>query len=334
MEISVLAVKCRFCGESVGRPRDETRSLSIDDLGGETIRHYAPSSSVMEAMEAFRSEHDFKSNPPEDIVPERKSLFGISGKKKTGPGNADNEGMPQLDERSQALASLAMPTTKPTTFKKPKGPSLATRAIQIGGILLGVIVLLFVANLAYKSLTKPAVEPSRANRNPAEDILARGGDPKLAVIEASKALRAENHSRNKEILDEAHKKFKEKVYGMLDASPWTQDSLRVASREVTEAFNADSSPPIRNLKEEVDAETFAYQMSLLAVDEDKNEATFGLSQAASSSGGQRATVKVGDIINGRFKVTSIKSDKAQVEDTQRNNRPLTYSLTDTRITSP
>ncbi|NUM55421.1 MAG: hypothetical protein HUU46_17370 [Candidatus Hydrogenedentes bacterium] len=329
MEISVLATKCRFCGESVGRPRDETRSLSIDDLGGETIRHYAPSSSVMEAMEAFRSEHDFKSNPPEDAQPERKSLFGMSSKKKGGAGPATGaDGLPQLDERSQALASLAMPATKPTTFKKPKGPSMATRAMQIGGILVGVIVLLFVANFAYKYYTRPPIEPSRGKVNPAEAIIKRGGDPKEAAVEAAKALRAEPHSKNEAILKEAQGLFIKKVHGLLDASPWTHQNLKDAAREVDEVFKVHSSAEIRKLKEEVDAETFAYQMSLLSIADGGDSATFGLSSGA------RQDAEEGEVVGDRFKVTAIKRDKVQVQDTRRNNRLLTYSLTDTRITSP
>lgn len=329
MEISVLATKCRFCGESVGRPRDETRSLSIDDLGGETIRHYAPSSSVMEAMEAFRSEHDFKSNPPEDAQPERKSLFGMASKKKGGAGGAGGaEGLPQLDERSQALASLALPTTKPTVFKKPKGPSMATRVMQIGGILVGVAVLLFIANFAYRQYTKPPVEPNRAKANRAEAMIKRGEDPKLIVIEAAQAERVEPHSKNEAILKEARGLFMAKIHKYLDAAPWTHQALKNAAREVDEVFKVDSGSEMRQLKEEVDAETFAYQMSLLEVGDANGRATFGL-----SSGG-RQDAKVGDIVGDRFKVTAIKRDKVQVEDTRRNNRPLTYSLTDTRITSP
>jgi hypothetical protein len=335
MEISVLATKCRFCGETVGRPRDESRSLSIDDLGGETIRHYAPSSSVMEAMEAFRSEHDFKSNPPEDAGQERKSLFGISTKKKAGPGHGtEGAGLPQLDERSQALASLALPTTKPTTFKKPKGPSMSTRAMQIGGIVIGLIVLLFAANYAYKYVTRPSVEVTRVNRNPAEAILAHGGDPTQAVIEAAKALRLEKHSKNEETLKTAHARFQEKIDGLLNASPWTQQSLKDAARNVNDAFAVDSSPEVGKLQEEVNAETYAYQMALLSVGDGATEATFGLSQAAAGSGDQRAKVKMGDIVSGRFKVISIKRDKVQVEDTQRKDRLLTYSLNDSRVTSP
>ena len=335
MEISVLAVKCRFCGESVGRPRDETRSLTIDDLGGETIRHYAPSSSVMEAMEAFRSEHEFKSNPPEEAQGGRKSLFGMAGKKKTDSTPPEvGQGLPQLDERSQALASLVLPASKPTGYKKPKGPTMGQRLVQVGGILVGIIVLGAVGSFAYKHFTAVPPEPARVKRNPAEDLMARGADPAQAVVEAAKALRQENHSRNREILAQAHTKFSEKVHGLLNAKPWTQQALRDANRDMNEVFKYDSSDEIRKLKEEVDAETFAYQMSLLTVDEAAKEASFGLSQALAGSGERTVKVKAGEIIAGRFKLIAVKRDKVQIEDTQRANRPLTFKLNDATIESP
>ncbi|MCC6153705.1 MAG: hypothetical protein IT367_08100 [Candidatus Hydrogenedentes bacterium] len=329
MEISVLATKCRFCGESVGRPRDETRSLSINDLGGETVRHYAPSSSVMEAMEAFRSEHDFKSNPPEDAGPERKSLFGIAGKKKAGAAQNGDDGLPQLDERSQALASLAMPSTKPTTFKKPKGPSAAERAMQIGGILVGVIVLLFVAKFAYGYFTAAPVEGNRSKANPAEAMLARNEDPTKIVIAAAQALRAEKHTKNEDILEQAEKRFIEKINGLLNASPWTDQLLKDATKNVNDAYKVDPDPEIGKLMEELNQETFAYNMSLLEVSADGKSATFGLSQS-----GSRVQAEVGGIVNGRFKIVSIKGEKVQVEDTQRKGRLLTFSQNDTRVTSP
>lgn len=331
MEISVLATKCRFCGESVGRPRDETRALSVNDLGGETVRHYAPSSSVMEAMEAFRSEHDFKSNPPEDAGPERKSLFGIAGKKKGGTAQNGGDGLPQLDERSQALASLAMPSTKPTTFKKPKGPSATERAMQIGGIVVGVIILLFVAKFAYGYFTAVPVEGNRLKTNPAEAMLARNEDPTKTVIAAAEALRAEKHSKNEDVLEQAEKRFIEKVKGLLNASPWSDQHLKDATRNVNDAYKADPDPEIGKLMQEVNQETFAYNMSLLEVTADGKSATFGLSQG---TGDSRVQAEVGGIVNGRFKVVSIKGEKVQVEDTQRNGRLLTFSQNDARVTSP
>ena len=56
MTISVLATKCRYCGEDVGKPKEEQRELSVNDLGGENVHHRAPSGSVMEALESFRLE--------------------------------------------------------------------------------------------------------------------------------------------------------------------------------------------------------------------------------------------------------------------------------------
>lgn len=334
MEISVLATKCRYCGEPVGRPRDETRSLTIDDLGGETIRHYAPSSSVMEAMEAFRSEHEFKSNPPVDQEPARRSLFGMSRKKTDSQGPNVGEGLPQLDERSQALASLALPTTKPTVVKKPRGPSMVQRAVQFGAIALGIAVVAFVGYYGYQYLNQEPPEPARQKVNPAEGLIARGGDPLNIVIEAAKAAREEPHSKNQQILQQAHKLFSDKVHGLLNASPWTQQTLREAAKNVNDAFNVDSSNEVRKLKEEVDQEVFAYQMSVLSINSDATEATFGLSQAVSGGGGQTQKIKVGDTVAGRFKVTAIKRDRVQLVDTRRDDRPLTYHLNDTLITSP
>ncbi|MDZ4861609.1 MAG: hypothetical protein SGI88_21760 [Candidatus Hydrogenedentes bacterium] len=334
MEISVLAVKCRFCGESVGRPRDEARNLTIDDLGGETVRHYAPSSSVMEAMEAFRSEYEFKSNPPPDAEPARKSMFGIAGKKKGDPNSGTaEEGLPQLDERSQALASLAMPSGKPTaTFKRSRGPSAAQRAVQVAGILIGLVVLYFGGTFAYSYFTAAPVVPDRVNHNPAERILASGGDPKQAVIDAANALAKEQHPKNKEILEQAQLAFAKKIHDLLDAKPWTHQSLRDAARNVNDVFKVDRSGEIRKLHEEVTAETFAYQMSVNQISDDS--ATFGLSRPSTAATDRSVNVKAGEMIDGRFKVIAIKRDSVQVQDTLRDNRPLTFNLNDTVITSP
>ena len=56
MQISVLATKCRFCGENVSRPRVEDRHFTIRDLGGENSRKYAASESMLSALESFRIE--------------------------------------------------------------------------------------------------------------------------------------------------------------------------------------------------------------------------------------------------------------------------------------
>lgn len=335
MEISVLAVKCRFCGESVGRPRDETRALTIDDLGGETIKHYAPSSSVMEAMEAFRSETEFKSNPPEDASIKR-SIFGIGGKKNKFDSNAPSRdpGMPELDERSQALASIALPSTsssyaRPTSYHQPTW----IKKIGVFAGLVAAIVLLYIGGgqvIAY--MNRPPELPDRQLRNPAQAMLAQNEDPIAILKEAADALRKEDHPENRAILEKARERVIEHIRSAQYPEQWQEDDLARASRLVNQAFRID--PALAELKEEIDADTFAYRMVLKNVQGDT--ATFQLSARAGQTGtGTSVTVRRGDMIQGRFEVVDVRGSSVQVRDTLRQDRLLTYSVgATTQITSP
>ncbi|HPJ99075.1 MAG TPA: hypothetical protein PKW60_06280, partial [Candidatus Hydrogenedentes bacterium] len=55
-EISIFATKCFHCGERVDPPRADQRHFSMEDLGGRKSTNYAPSESVMAALETFRAE--------------------------------------------------------------------------------------------------------------------------------------------------------------------------------------------------------------------------------------------------------------------------------------
>lgn len=330
MEISVLATKCRFCGESVGRPRDETRALTIDDLGGETIRHYAPSSSVMEAMEAFRSENEFSSNPPEDEQPAKKTLFGMGKKKFDSNPPSAQSGLPELDERSQALASLAIPSMKPVKAqRKPKTSPWPRRAAIALGVIAGLGILWFGGSAVWAYMTREPEERDPLNRNPAEAMLARDEDPVKTLVAAAEAFRADDHSKNRMILEKARERVKVRINELLNAKPWSEEKLNQASREMNTAFRADSAPDLRALKEEVDREGMLYRMTLLDT-KPNEEATFALSSGANGT----VTVKLNEEIADRFRVVSIRRDSVQVQDKVRGNRPLTYSKNETRIQSP
>ncbi len=173
MEISVLATKCRYCGEEVGRPRDESRALSIADLGGETVQHYAPSSSVMEALEAFRSETD--SEPEVEEAPSSGILSRLS--KKQEPPKAQKkpagDGLPELDERSQALSSLAMPSSsskyQPTVVRQQRS---IPRMVGIFAGLVAAMVCLFFAVQVFANRPAPEIAPTV--ENPAVIMMERG----------------------------------------------------------------------------------------------------------------------------------------------------------------
>jgi len=336
MEISVLAVKCRFCGESVGRPRDETRSLTIDDLGGETIKHYAPSSSVMEAMEAFRSETEFKSNPPEDVTAKR-SVFGIGGKRKNkfdsnAPGK--DSGMPDLDERSQALASIVLPSSSsaPTyTRSTAQQPTWIKKVGVFAGLVAAIVILWIGGGQVIAYMNRPTEILDRQFRNPAEAMLDKNRDP-IATLEAAiEALRKEEHPENRAILEKARAQVVDLIHAAQYPDKWTEDDLSRASRLVNQAFSID--PALAKLKEEIDADSFAYRMVLRNVQGDT--ATFQLSARANGGSGSSVSVQRGDMVQDRFEVVDIRGNEVQLRDTQRENRLLTYTVgANTNIRSP
>ncbi len=335
MEISVLAVKCRFCGESVGRPRDETRALTIDDLGGETIKHYAPSSSVMEAMEAFRSETEFKSNPPDDATAKR-SIFGIGSKKSKTDSNAPGRdpGMPELDERSQALASIALPSS-PSSYSRParqQQPSWIKKVGVFAGLVAAIVLLYIGGGQVIAYINREPELPERLLRNPAAAMLEQNQDPLATLQEAVDALRKEEHPENRAVLEKARDRVIELIRSAQYPDQWSEDDLARASRLANQAFRID--PALAEMKEEVDADTFAYRMVLRNVQGDT--ATFHLSpRSGQSETGSSVTVHRGDMVQDRFEVVDIRGNSVQLRDTLRQDRLLTYSVgANTQITSP
>jgi hypothetical protein len=335
MEISVLAVKCRFCGESVGRPRDETRALTIDDLGGETIKHYAPSSSVMEAMEAFRSETEFKSNPPEDANAKR-SVFGIGGRRKSKfDSNAPekNSGLPELDERSQALASIALPSSTPA-YARPalQQPTWIKKVGVFAGLVAAIIILWIGGGQVIAYINRPVDLVDRQFHNPAEKMLSSNADPISTLKEAMESLRKEEHPENRAVVEKARARVVDLIRAAQYPEQWTEDDLAKASRLVNQAFKIDSS--LAELKEEIDADTFAYRMVLRNIQGDT--ATFQLSaRAVEGNSGSNVTVKKGDTVQNRFEVVDIRGNSVQLRDTMREDRLLRYTVgANTSITSP
>ena len=309
------------------RPRDEvpvlrrsggpsTRRIAQPVESRSRGRHHTPLRAVEQrwSLCSFRSEHDFKSNPPK--TQDRAQTFWDVHQEKAGPGQDGRGRAATTDERSQHYFRLLLRSRRRS---KPK--ARACRRGRCRSANRNAIVLLFAANYAYKYFTRPSVEVNRVNRNPADEILARGGDPTQAVIEAAKALRAEKHSKNQETLKTAHARFQEKIDGLLNASPWTQQSLKDASRNVNEAFAVDTSPEVRRLTEEVNEETYAYQMSLLNVGRRfRSDVWFGPGRRGLEPG----EGKGGDIMGASRPYQTRRS----AEDTQRKNRLLTYIIND------
>jgi hypothetical protein len=329
MEISVLATKCRFCGESVGRPQEATRSLSINDLGGETVRHYAPSSNVMDALESFRAE-ETASQPPVDEKHE-KSLFGRGKKHETDPKAAkSNFGLPELDAKSQDLASVSMSGSAVRKAVKKEPPKwkawvslalkgVAVLAVLFVGIRYGVPV---VQGMFKKEVIKPVVE----NRAPR---LMEQNKPPLDILRAAKeAVNLDNSETNQKIMSDARGRVKKAVDDLLNAPKYSKEAHKRALDIAHAASEIDpTSQEITQLKQDALEETRAYGLSFIGTEgEGENrKAKFKL-----TVGGQNPIVSVAkdELVDNRFKLDSFTDSGCRLADTKRGDRSVQCKVND------
>lgn len=305
--ISVWATRCRFCGEEVGRPRREEAKKTIEDLGGVRTSTYTVSGNVKDALEAFRAEElaEFDSD---DVLGDQ-------------PRKPVSTGLPELDAASLALADAVSPRHDNT--KKPVKPvnrpliDEDTRNYILGG--LGLVVVIVMAIVFWPSISAVWNSHGKGDElvynNRALEILESGGLPVEALTEAHEALKINDTPENHAILQEVRAALVKRAQEILNAPQYSRDKLDTASRMATRAVYIDSSPAIRNLKDEIDKESAAHQMILLKIDEPNQQATFRINNRYVSEAEQ--TVGVGDLIQDRFIVQRIAPNYVRVADTQR-----------------
>lgn len=326
MMISVFATKCRYCGEEIGKPKEETRELSSSDLGGETIHHRASSGSVMDALESFRLE-------------ETDGEAEESGNKALE--SPDLDGLPELDSESMNLAAAVSSSgthsyTK-TSYRQEE--SAKERALKIGGIVLGIVVVLFggVKGIGWISSTfeERNAPPVVVYVNRAPKLMNMNA-PSIEVLEAAaEAIERENTGENRGIVEQALKLVVEDFEALLNAeqhgSKWSLDRIGEA---VTLARSASKHYPnevTQGMFKESTDEFAAYSISLTRLNPSTGggyEATFSSVPGDSST----VIVKKGDsLLSSRFTVQSIVPPRVHLRDTIRksdrgSNRVLEFRV--------
>jgi hypothetical protein len=313
--INILAVKCKFCGQDIGKPKEELRELSSEDLGGESIVHTAPSGTVMNAIEAFRAENlgsggsDSQSSSDgggrEDIPHE--------------PGEVGADGLPILNATSQGLNSLSESTFSARAAVNKPPTTFQDRVVPIGLTIVGLIVIVFAgikgtsATMAYFEAKNRVVEPDFINRY--YEILASNGSVIQALEAAKEALDANNSGPNQEIATKALAAIEKEIDDLLNTVDWSMVTIGKAAQMGESATRVYPHALTSNLRKKTKEENRLYSMTLKSIAPNGKSATFTL-----LNGDALEDVRKGDVVESRFDVVHISAVSVILEDRLRKSR--------------
>lgn len=312
MEISIFATKCRFCGEPVGRPRDEARKLTIDDLGGAAVSDYTPSEEVVDALESFRREELERRNAAEREEPKSWGLFG--GRKKEKPhGPAEPRTFDQLDASSRDLASIGGPSR---TFERKmtrRQPVWTKKVAMVAAFVAAVVLLYFGGHLV-----KASIDDYRARRNAKPEIvvdnralaIADSGDYMGALREAARAVAEYNTPEQKEIAERVRQKVVDHIHELLYSDNWSDTLMRQVEEEVNQAVTIDSSRKLLDVKAEVREEVRVYSLTFSNPDPTAGTVMFRLLDENKPTD----LARISERVNGRLEIMNITTDRVRLKD--------------------
>ena len=319
MPISVLATKCRYCGEPVGRPRDEARKLTVDDLGGSSSSSYAPSGEVLDAIEAFRPEELTVIAQKEE--PPRKWYHFLKRRSQPQEPKTVIESLGSLEERKIDIA--------PFSTSSKRRSSMVRRESAWGGrlfraaLIVIALAVLCVAGVFAKSwiedyLTRRNTKAVLTIKNPAIEILDRNGPALDALKAAVETLSKSDTPDNRRVLDRAREQVRKEVHALLDSVPWTRAMLDQASGLVSQALSVDpASVALKDLKQEVNQELILYKMTIVRLDAGARQVVLRI--ANSSQQAEDIMYSEGGKVKGRLEVKRVTQDGVTLEDPLRKS---------------
>lgn len=310
MAISVLATKCRFCGESVGRPRVEDRHFTAQDLGGaKPIEHHVPAE-MINAIQAFRDQ-EFAGQAPE----------------------LENDAELQTCEPTPPLdlgagSGQAPPPSANAPAPSPGGVPSAGANKRRFVIFLAAVSGVVVAYLAIASAISwsgpadgPSAEPAAPRVNPAQAVLDRDGPGLQALRQAMQALKQDDSPENHMVAERARAKVAKDARALFESDVYNEDRLNEALAMVKAALEADpKNPLLLETLAEVEEELFAYgKMTIKQIDREQDAVTLKLLYPENVLDVQEVEVSPGDTIRDRFVLKNVGTDYIRLEDTKRKD---------------
>lgn len=327
MPISVLATRCRHCGEEVGRPRKEEHKLTLKDLGGDARTNYTISGNVMDALDAFRAEElNAQQNERRQREEAASSTWFRKKPADAGPPPAGGDSdLPELDAFSRELAGVDSARPAGSTRRSPSparrnlGPTPQERLIQAGIGLAVLVALYFAGTFGWKKYQDYLAEQERL-ANPAYEskalaMLEQNLPLADVLAEAVEAVRQTDSPENRQALDTVRARVTEEIEKLLNAPVYARETLDQASMLATRAALTDTDPRFQELDKAVKAELDAYLLVLQSLDVKTQRAKFKIHDPAAPAPEQE--VGVGDYVGGRFVVQSILDNQVRLVDSKR-----------------
>lgn len=328
MPISVLAVRCRHCGETVGRPKKEAETFTAKDLGGESKETYTVSGEVMDALEAFRADVVSSQEAERRAREQRAHRSWLRHQKNAQEEPEDQHssgsGLPELNAEHRALADFGLEEHASHSPARgaahgatgSPGGNLMQRLVLGLALLAGVVALCFVGVFGYTQvkayLDAQHTEEKVVYENRALEMLEAGKPLLAALEEANNALEAVRNPENEQIAEQVRNRLAAEVEADLNAIAWNPKMLQRASLLANQAAQIDSSWVIRDLLVRVEKEVAAYKLVLTEVGEGAESATFKLHDPNYAK--EVETVEVGDRVHERFLVKNIMPNLVILED--------------------
>ncbi|MDQ1256320.1 MAG: C2H2-type protein [Candidatus Hydrogenedentes bacterium] len=331
MSISVLATKCRFCGETVSRPRVEDRHLTIEDLGGDESPMHRISRTVMNALEAFRAEefpdqHGLSDPVLDDTTPKPLGNPGEPSRRRDVeiPDFHDGDAAEQakINFRSRAgklAASESRASSKPSTARGQQH-SWGTVAVVVAALAAFGAGSVFIVGQVRSYMVAIVAVTVKPYENRAREMLD-SGDVLGAFREAVTALQHADSDANRKTADVVRQRVVDMAREMMNKDPYRLDNLIAARNLADQALNIDRvSEAIKNLKAEVEEEIFAYnKMTIGILDPAQDAVTLKLIYPDNPSIVEEVRLRAGETARGRFVVKNVGPNYVRFEDTKRTD---------------
>lgn len=315
MPISILATRCRHCGETVGRPRKAEEKFTVQDLGGEATSEYTVSGDLMDAMESFRME---LSSEDSAKVHQDKSNRWFSRESKGQSGDRKSQysdiELPSgnLDDLANADISYATPPPRPSTNTTRTQRKDHTKLYIAVGVVVAVVIVFVFFGSSIKEMVSPPPEVRVEYDNRALNMIEAGRPTIEALEEARNALNHSISDANKAIAAQVREKFIAEISAILNARKYEKAPLEEALRQTTRAADIDPDDSLQGLLDQVNKDLNYHRFLLMNIDTENGTATFELNNPM--AGEKQQTVAEGDMLQGRFKVDRITSELVRLTD--------------------